>query len=217
LFGSGGAPSHDALRAAQARLMRDSSLQFSFKSAPEPPPAVHLPHWLEAFLNLLGQVFKVVGDGLGWVFLGGLVLALAIVVFFIAREFVRSRWPDVFKRRARPRADPAPWRPDATAARALLEEADRLAASGAYAEAVRLILHRSIEEIEGRRPRLVRPALTSREIGGLPELPDHARATFVAIAEVVERSLFGGREVDAAGFALCRKTYEAFALPQAWA
>ena len=103
-------------------------------------------------------------------------------------------------------------------ARALLDEADKLAAEGRYAEAVRLILHRSIEEIEGRRPRLVRPAFTAREIGRLPDIPDNARATFVGIAE---------RRREAASSAAATWTpmasppaasaYEAFAFPGAWA
>jgi hypothetical protein len=102
-------------------------------------------------------------------------------------------------------------------ARALLDEADRLAAAGRYAEAVRLILHRSIEDIEGHRPRLVRPAYTAREIGRLSDIPDNARNVFVGIAGVVEKSFFGGQGLDAAGFADCRKAYEAFAFPGAWA
>ena len=38
-----------------------------------------------------------------------------------------------------------------------------------------------------------------------------------AIAAVVERSFFGGRPVDEAGYAACRQAYTAFALPGAWA
>jgi hypothetical protein len=109
------------------------------------------------------------------------------------------------------------WRPTEAAARALLEDADKLAAAGRYAEAARLLLHRSIEDIEGRRPKLVRPAFTAREIAELDDLPAAARATFSFIAGIVERSLFGGRDVDAAGFAECRQAYESFAFPGAWA
>jgi hypothetical protein len=217
VFAAGPEPSPQALRAAQGQLMRDPSLQFSFDKAPPPPAPVHLPHWLRVFLHMLGQLFNWIGQGLGWVFIGGLVLALLIVLGFILREFVRARWPDLFKRKAGKKPAPQDWRPDAAVARALLDEADRLAAEGRYAEAARLLLHRSIEEIEGRRPRLVRPAFTSREIARLQDIPDSARGAFAAIAAVVERSLFGGRDVDAAGFAECRRTYEAFAFPGAWA
>jgi hypothetical protein len=221
VFAAGPAPSQEALRAAQARLMGDPSLQFSFDKAPKPPPPPHLPHWLDwivPVLRVLGRFIAWIAQGLGWVFLAGLAVAVAMVLFFIGREIIRARWPDLLKKKPG-KAKPAvvDWRPEAAAARALLEEADRLAAAGRYAEAARLLLHRSIEEIDGRRPRLVRPALTSREISGLEDIPEAARTTFAAIAGVVERSFFGGGDVDAAGFAECRRTYEAFAFPGAWA
>ena len=216
LFASGAAPSPAALRDAQSQLMRDPTLQFSFAQA-APPPRVTLPHWLQVLGEWLGKIFGALGNVLGWVFVGGLVLALLIVLFFILREFVRTRWPDLFKRKKPKPPKPADWRPEAAVARALLDEADKLAAAGAYAEAVRLILHRSIEEIDGRRPRLVKPALTSREIGRLSDIPEAARTTFAAIAGVVEHSFFGGRAIDAAAFASCRRAYEAFAFPGAWA
>jgi len=217
VFAAGPLPSQAVLRAAQARLMRDPSLQFSFDKAPPPPPITHLPHWLEAALRAIIKFIGWIAPGLGWLFVAALVAALAAVLFFIGREIVRSRWPERFKKKRPPRKPIVDWRPEAAAAQALLEEADRLAAAGRYAEAARLLLHRSIEEIEGRRPRLVRPALTSREIGRLEDIPEAARSTFAAIAAVVERSFFGGRDVDAAGFAECRRTYESFAFPGAWA
>jgi hypothetical protein len=212
---AGPPPSRDALRAAQQQLMSDPSLQFSFGRVAQ-PPVTHLPHWLEAILGVIAKALSAIAPLLGWVFIGGLVLALLTVLYFLLREFVQARWPDVFKRKA-PTPKPAPWRPEAAVARALLEEADKLAAAGRYGEAVRLILHRSIEEIEGRRPRLVRPAFTAREIGRLPDIPDNARNVFVGIAAVVEKSFFGGEGLDAHGFAACRKAYEAFAFPGAWA
>jgi hypothetical protein len=212
---AGPPPSHEALRAAQAQLMRDTSLQFSFGKAAQ-PPVTHLPHWLESTLNAIAQVLRAVAPVLGWIFIGGLAAALLAVLFFIGREFVRTRWPELFKRqRARPK--PPEWRPEAAVARALLDEADKLAAAGRYAEAVRLILHRSIEEIEGRRPRLVKPAYTAREIGRLTDIPESARDVFVGIAGVVEKSFFGGEALDQHGFAACRRAYETFAFPGAWA
>jgi hypothetical protein len=68
------------------------------------------------------------------------------------------------------------WRPDAAVARVLLADADALAAKGRYAEAAHLLLRRSVQDIEGSRPRLVRPALTSRDIAAHPGLPDAARS-----------------------------------------
>jgi hypothetical protein len=56
-------------------------------------------------------------------------------------------------------------------ARQLLGDADALAADGRYSEAAHLLLHRSIAEIDRRRPASIRKALTSRDIAALPTLP----------------------------------------------
>src|SRR5262249_29788159 len=108
------------------------------------------------------------------------------------------------------------WRPPLARARALLADADRLAAQGLFAEAVHLLLFRSIEDIDERRPRSIKPALTSRNIAQLDALPSSARPAFARIATSVERSFFGGREIDAQDFQECRRAYEAFAIPNAW-
>ena len=211
LFAEGAEPSRATLKAAQGRLLQDRTLQFHLKlEAPTPKAAT--PEWLKWLANLVGQL----GHLLSWVFWGAVVLGAAAIVVFIVLEIARTRWPDLFKRKRKPGQSPVDWRPEAAVARALLAEADRLAAEGRYAEAARLLLHRSIEDIESRRPRLVRPAFTAREIAGLEGLPAAARQTFGFIAEIVERSFFGGRDVDADSFAACRRAYEDFAFPGAW-
>lgn len=211
--------SADALAAVHARVLGDASLQFDFKTVPPPKPP-HLPHWLaqalEAIANFFGMIFKGVLPVMTYIFWGGVALLVALVVFLILREVVGVRWAR--RRRARPpRPTPADWRPDAAKARALLEDADRLAEQGRFEEAVHLILYRSIDDIEGRRPRAVRPALTSRDIAALEAVPGPARTAFTHIAQVVEASFFGGRSVDRQGFAECRSAYEAFAFPEVWA
>jgi hypothetical protein len=108
------------------------------------------------------------------------------------------------------------WRPTPAAARLLLEECDALAAEGRYSEAVHLLLLRSIEDIEERRPRLVRPALTSREIGSLAAVPASARADFGRIARTVEHALFAGNPVDSVQFTHCRREYESFVFAPVW-
>jgi hypothetical protein len=211
--------SPQALAAAHARLLSDKSLQFDFKALLEPKPA-QLPDWLASIFKFIGKglstVFEAVSPAMSVLFWGGVVLGVALIVFLIVREVVGVRFAK--RRRARaPRVAPVDWRPDEAKARALLEDADALAAQGAYEEAVHLILYRSIDDIEGRRPRLVRPALTSRDIAALDAVPGAARAAFGKIAQVVEASFFGGRSVDKAGFAECRRAYEAFAFPEVWA
>jgi len=145
----------------------------------------------------------------------GVGVAVLFVAWLIAREAFGVRFA---ARRKGPtaRAAPAHWRPDAWKARALLQDADRLAADGDYDGAARLILHRGIEDIEARRPRLVRPALTARDIAALEGVPARAREAFALIARAVEASWFGGRSLGPEDFAHCRRAYETFALAEAW-
>ncbi|MGA0544030.1 DUF4129 domain-containing protein [Brevundimonas sp. VNH65] len=168
------------------------------------------PAWVQSLRDVLGALEPV----LELVFWCGLALILGGLVFLIGREVLKLRAP-----RARPRPQvvvETEWRPDETTARNLLAGADALAAQGRYAEAAHLLLLRSVEDIELKKPRAVRVSLTTREIAALSGLPEAARPTFGLIGTVVERSLFGGRPVDAADFAECRRAYEAFALPEGW-
>ncbi|MGA0602136.1 DUF4129 domain-containing protein [Caulobacter sp. KR2-114] len=209
-------PGLDALRAAHAKLLANKRIQFDF-AAPEkpPPPPKPPPHWLLALQRFIAHLVDWALPALKILFWVGVGAIALLLVFLIVRELTGVRFER--RRRAAARNKPVDWRPDAVKARALLEDADALAAQGRYDEAVRVILFRSIDDIEGRRPRLVRPALTARDIAALEGLPAAARPAFSLIARVVEASFFGGRPVDRAGFADCRQAYEAFAFPEVWA
>ena len=206
---SGAAATADQFAAAHKRLLADPSLQFSFSQPPRPP---EVPDWVRA----LGRLLEAAAPVMKYIFWGGLILAGLLLLYFVVREVIAVRW----RRPARP-ADltrgVASWRPEPEAARVLLEDADQLAAEGRFEAAAHLLLLRTIDDIRGRRPDLVRPALTSRDIGALSALPEAARPAFAAIAQVVERSLFGGRPVDAGAYQRCRAAYEAFAVPKVWA
>lgn len=204
----------DAFQEAHRELLSDRALQFDLplEAARTPPKP---PAWLEALVDFLGAIAPL----LGWIFWIGAIALAALIVFFVIRETLGGR----FERfRPKPRAPkpqagkPTEWRPTETAARVLLADADRLAADGRFAEAVHLLLLRSIEDIHGHRPRAVRPALTARDIAALDALPPSARPAFRSIAEVVELSLFGGAAVHGDTYARCRAAYEDFALPQGW-
>jgi hypothetical protein len=202
-----------AFAAAHRKLLATRGLQFDFTAVPVPPPP---PTWLLKLLKAIGPGFVAIAPALKYVFWGGLILGAVLIAWFIVRDLTRVGRGD----RAAPahlRQADAGWRPTVEKARALLSDADRLAAEGRYAEAAHLILNRSIDDFAGRRPGAVKPALTSRDLARAEAMPPEARATFAVIAEVVERSLFGGRPVDAARFAACRQAYEDFALPERWA
>lgn len=197
----------EAFAAAHRQLLADPTLQFEFDNTVRPPPEP--PDWLEPLLRFLQSI----APALQWVFWAGVVIVVGIVLWAIVLE-VMKRLPSA--RRARkaepPAAEPPTFRPTQARARALLEEADRLAREGRYGEAVRVLLHRSIEDIEASFPVAIGPAMTSREIARLDPLSAHGRDVFSQIARAVELSLFGGRALDAGNYAECRKAYEGFAL-----
>lgn len=189
----------EAFEAAHARLRADPSLQFSMPvEKPEPPPA-----WLEGLIKF----FVDNGDVIRPVFYT-LLAALGLWLAWLIGKPLYRRWQE--RRPGEPRAE-AEWRPEASAARKLLEEADALAREGRFGEAAHLLLFRSIEDIHAKAPDVVQPALTSREIARAERLPDAARGPFGTIAALVERSLFAGRPLDASGWSEARTAYADFA------
>jgi hypothetical protein len=166
------------------QLLADPSLQFSFEHTKTPEP----PDWLQPLLELL----QFLAPALYYVFWGGMFVVVALIVYAIAMEVLR-RLPQSRRDEAPVAEGPPPvYRPAPTRAHALLEEADRLAREGRYGEAVRVLLHRSIEDMEEAFPSTIVPSMTSREISFIDHLSEQGRTTFVKIARAVEESLFAG-------------------------
>lgn len=196
-------PQPDSFGTAHAQLLADRNLQFDM--APMTPP--EMPPWLEP----LARFLQAIAPLLVWVFWGGVIITVLIVLYFIVSEIVR-RLPD-----RRPREDAATaavpqYRPAPARARALLEQADKLAAEGKYSEAVRVLLHRSIDDLERVFSVRIGRDLTSREIAQLEPLSREGRSVFTRLARAVEISLFGGRLLNAEDFRSCRESYASFAL-----
>jgi hypothetical protein len=196
------AASEDKLAAAHRAMLHTRGLQLGFKSVPAPPT----PGWLLKLLEALAGL----GPVLQFVFWGGLAVGAVFIVWFVVRELRGAP-----TRRAAAAAS-ADWRPEPARARALLEEADGLAATGRFDEAIHLLLFRSIDDLAARRPGAIRPALTSRDISRLEGIPGAARDAFARIAGRVETSFFGGRPVRGDDFAAARGDYEAFAFSEGW-
>jgi len=187
---------------AHRRLLADRSIQFDL---PRSDPA-ELPAWLVDFVTAIWPLLKVT-------FLIALAGAALYFLYLIARRAMGAKWP---WGRKRAEDETEAWRPGEAPARQLLGEADALAAQGLYSEAAHLLLFRSIEDIDARRPDLVRPALTSRDIAALPAIPDRPRSAFLAIAMMVEQSLFAARPLAAGDWRDCRSAYEEFAFAEGW-
>ncbi|MFN4356908.1 DUF4129 domain-containing protein [Sphingopyxis alaskensis] len=185
---------------------------------PPPPPPAPPPEWLTSLFDAIGRFFDwstPAAKPLMWI-------AVAVVALFLLYHFVPAfaRRVDEWRfRRRRADADGEDMAAaaEAGAARALLAEADALAAAGRFAEAVHLLLYRSVEDIEGRRPGLVKPAMTSRDLAAARDLPPVARGAFSRIARAVEISLFGGRAIDAGAWDECRAAYADLTIARNWA
>ena len=135
-------------------------------------------------------------------------------LYLVVRALLRRGW--VRGEKDADRAVPHAWQPSPERARLLLADADALAAAGRYDEAAHLLLLVAVQEIGARRPGLVRPALTAREIAALPALSPQARDVFGTIARIVERCLFGGRSIGANDYASIRAAFEQFTIPDIW-
>ncbi|MCZ6859125.1 MAG: hypothetical protein O7I42_02390 [Alphaproteobacteria bacterium] len=150
---------------------------------------------------------------IGQILLWGLVIAAAcMLIFFIAREYTglrrrpgRGTEDDEAGEAARPSAaEPTP-------PVDLLAEADRLAARGAFAEAVHLILIHSLRRLEAGSTAVLGASLTAREIISRAGLQEQARRWFSYIVNASELVHFGGRAADASAYAKCRDAFEKLA------
>jgi hypothetical protein len=190
-----------------ARLIADKSTQFDLPKFMPP----ELPSWIKP----TGEFFKWLMPAFPYIFWGAVALIVGLIAWFIINESrgMAFRWP--WQKNADVEVEPE-WAPEQSAARALLSETEALAADGRYAEAARLLLRRSVEDIARRRPEFLKPSITARDISVADAIPGGARKAFAAIARVVEVSTFGSASVSAEAWTQCREAYGEFALAGSW-
>ncbi|NVE95837.1 hypothetical protein HUO12_13090 [Altererythrobacter sp. JGD-16] len=191
--------------------LRDNS-DIQFEPIVFPPREPRDPGWFERFFQWLidslnlGEVLVGSWPILKWVLIALLVAAaLMLLVRLLDLPMLGNRKADVAGE------DDAQWVPNQQESLALLEDADKLAASGQFDEATHLLLQRSVGQIAAARPDWVEPSSTARELSVLSELPQAAREAFGVIAERVERSLFALRSLDQSDWEAARSAYARFA------
>lgn len=206
----------DQAQDAWRAIRQSGDLQFAPVPDWAPPPT---PDWMKALSRFLRDLFEPLGRALGlsWpvvekILLVLLVLGVALLLWrigvMVRRRFLRPRAPG-------PAIDPT-WRPQAHDARALLEEADALAARGCFDEAAHLLLLRSLDHIAAARPDALSPAATAREIAALAFLTGPARDGFARIAALVEQGRYALRPLCAEDWHTARAAYAGFS-GQNWA
>lgn len=181
-------------------------MQIDFPDSAQPAAP---PGWLTQLIRFIGAHGDLFRD-IGWAL-------LAVILIFVIHRVLTFLLERVAPSAQAPPSCAMPaWQPSADQARLMLRDADALAEEGRFDEAAHMLLLVAIQEIRDRRPGIVAPALTSREIARRPELSPRARAVFSEIAQVVEGAVFGARPLSASLFARCRRAFEQFAGAQSW-
>lgn len=191
------------------------SADIQFAPLPEwhqPPP----PDWLVALGRFLGRIFEPVAQMFGaawplakWALFALAAAALLWLIWRLAEPLItRLR----LRQTGADTEDAPAWAPARAEAEALLADADALAAAGQFDQAAHLLLRRSVTQIASARPDWLAPASTAREIAGLAQLPERARAAFAAITARVESSRYALRPLGADDWQVARAAYADFAL-----
>ena len=192
-------PVSQATRAAE-RILEEGDYQRELPKAPA------IPHWSLRLPDEFASVARI----LLWIVAA---VAIVLLVQFLRQEFGRDLKPDVLtpekRNRSRRSALPTTGTPriDGAAARDLLREADELAAQGAFAEAIHLILLRGIEDVRTSIAEGLRPSLTTREIVDRTGLDERMTEAFRFIASAAELCHFGGRAANGQLYGQCRDVY----------
>ena len=167
-------------------------------------------------LRAIAAFFQAIGGVLGYLLGAIILLAILAGLYMVFGESLTLR-----RRQKETSAAPdisvmPDLRPEQARARALLEDADALAAQGRFAEAVHMLLFRSIDDIQEKKSGLIGRSLTAREIGALSDLPVWIKDALAPIIRVVEQSFFGDQNVTETSWKDARKSYESFAFGEAW-
>jgi hypothetical protein len=157
------------------------------------------PDWLEKLFKFLRPLFKVIG----WLLLAVLAGLIAYGLFQVVQSYMK-----------RPRSDSEEG-PDVPlidietgAAQSWLEDAEVLARSGHYGEAVHHLLLQAIEYLKRRAGKPIPRAWTAREIQQQLPISTLARALLQLLVQVVERAHFAGRDISEAEYQRCRASCE---------
>jgi hypothetical protein len=128
----------------------------------------------------------------------GIALALGLVAVWLMRFGLAGR-----DRRAGASGPADDDDQGASGVRATLAAAERLAATGDFAGAVRVLLHLTVLRLAAERGIDLSAAFTGRELRKMLPATVEEKNTLGLLVETVERSLFGGLSVDGPTYQRC--------------
>jgi len=136
------------------------------------------------------------------------VIAVAAVLLVLAIV------SEVINRPAAPAAPPPKTREEAEAPRAALDrpldDAERLAREGRFAEAIHILLLRTFQDLTRAAGVTIAPSWTSREVLGRIWLAPDAREALVDLVRMVELTWFGDDVPGEADWHRCRAQFDRF-------
>ena len=197
-------PSDAEIRAAVEEVLGNGRFQTELPGAAEPEEAEAAPEPSWRF-DLPDGVFGL-ARVLMWLLVGAGGLLLVIFVInevssFSLRRRGRSAQPE---EPAAPSGSVAP----GSGSGLSLDEADRLAREGRYAEALHMLLLDCFAQLRRLRfDAVIAPSLTSRELARRLTLPEQSARALSAIVSAVELSHFGGRLPGEDDYNRCRQDY----------
>ena len=192
----------ETAEAALDRVLAGGGYQTELPDAPEPPD---LPELELEPLGLSG-----LADMLLWVLIAAAIVLLLVYLVRLAGD-QRRPTDEIVDEDAGP-DDGAAASPTRSGS---LEEADRLAAAGAFGEAVHLLLLAGLEGLRSSRAAVAAASLTSREVLHRAALPEAAALALSHLVTAAELSHFGGRATTAADYSSCRDAYSRLAATMA--
>ncbi len=198
-------PSDDEITAAVEEVLANNRFQTELPGAPEPEEAEAEPEPSDWRFDLPDGVLGL-ARLLMWLLVGAGALLLVIFVVNEVSSFG-------LRRRARSSQPEEPVTPAGTASTGngsalSLDEADRLAREGRYAEALHMLLLDCFAQLRRLRfDAVIAPSLTSRELARRLTLPDSSSRALSAIVSAVELSHFGGRMPGEDDYQRCRQDY----------
>jgi hypothetical protein len=183
-------------------IAEDPSLQHEPPKHRAPPPPASssgVPIPGEIFLSLLIAV---------------LAIALCIVAYHLYGTYAPGRRMSKKKVDQPLQVATQPIARSADAPLPDLDEIERLARAGAYAEAIHLMLLRALEALRRRLGTSWAKSMTSREIARRSELPATDRTALKMLVGAVEISRFGGQSANEQIYRACLDQYRLIGEPR---
>ncbi len=143
---------------------------------------------------------------------GALLIAYLLLIWYRARHRSEGGADVKPRRRKAARSAPTPaLAPPQIDEPTILEQADRLAATGRYGEAIHFLLLNGLDHVGHQTRQRIPPELTNRELLRALRLAENMAGALSVLVRLSERSHFGGAAPSAADYRLSREKFQTFA------